>query len=73
MARSLTFPVVVHKSRYGYDVSCPTLPGCASQGETYDEAIDNIKSAIKEYLEAVDIVEKGKSEDSEVVLVEVAA
>jgi predicted RNase H-like HicB family nuclease len=65
--------VVVHKSRYGYDASCPTLPGCASQGETYDEAIDNIKSAIKEYLAAVDIVEKGKSEDSEVVLVEVAA
>ena len=73
MARSLTFPVVVHKSRYGYDVSCPTLPGCASQGETYNEAIDNIKAAIKEYLEAVDIVEKGKSEDSELVLVEVAA
>ena len=59
VARQLTFPVVVHKSRYGYDVSCPTLPGCTSQGETYDEAIDNIKSAIKEYLAAVDIVEKG--------------
>lgn len=73
MANSLTFPVIVHKSKYGYDASCLTLPGCASQGETYDEAIDNIKSAIKEYLEAVDIVEKGKSEDSEVVLVEVAA
>ena len=57
----MTFPVVIHKSGYGYDVSCPTLPGCASQGETYDEAIDGIKSAIKEYLEAVSIVEKGKS------------
>lgn len=69
----MTFPVFIHKSRYGYDVSCPTLPGCASQGDTYDEAIENIKSAIKEYLEAVEIVEKGKSEDSELVLVEVAA
>jgi len=49
----MTFPVIVHKSEYGYDVSCPSLPGCASQGETHDEAIENIKSAIKEYLEAV--------------------
>jgi len=50
----LTFPVIVHESKYGFDVSCPTLPGCASQGNTYDQAIDNIKVAIKEYLEAVD-------------------
>ena len=69
----MTFPVVIHKSKYGYDVSCPTLPGCASQGQTYDEAIDNIKSAIKEYIDAVDLVEKGKSDDSELVLIEVAA
>jgi predicted RNase H-like HicB family nuclease len=49
----MTFPVIVHKSEYGYDVSCPSLPGCASQGDTYDEAIDNIRCAIKEYTEAV--------------------
>lgn len=69
----MTFPVIVHESKYGFDVSCPTLPGCASQGNTYDEAIDNIKTAIKEYLEAVDIVEKGRSADSKLVLVEVAS
>lgn len=68
----MTFPVIVHKSEYGYDASCPFLPGCASQGETYDEAVENIKIAIREYLDAVETVEKSKSPDSEVILVEVA-
>lgn len=49
----MTFPVVIHKSEYGFDASCPFLPGCASQGDTYEDAVENIKSAIKEYLEAV--------------------
>ncbi|MBI4287747.1 MAG: type II toxin-antitoxin system HicB family antitoxin [Chloroflexi bacterium] len=30
----------------GYVVSCPSLPGCYSQGDTVDEALDNIKEAI---------------------------
>lgn len=68
----MTFPVIIHKSEYGYDASCPSLPGCASQGETYDEAIENITSAIREYLDAIEQVEKSKDPDSQFVLVEVA-
>jgi antitoxin HicB len=30
----------------GYVVSCPPLPGCYSQGDTIDEALENIKQAI---------------------------
>ena len=30
--------------------SCPTLPGCHSQGRTRDEALDNIREAIRGYL-----------------------
>jgi len=30
----------------GYVVSCPSLPGCYSQGETIKEALANIKEAI---------------------------
>jgi len=30
----------------GYVVSCPALPGCYTQGDTVDEALDNIKEAI---------------------------
>jgi predicted RNase H-like HicB family nuclease len=37
----------------GYTVTVPTLPGCISEGDTYDEAIENIKDAIGLYLRAV--------------------
>ncbi len=30
----------------GYIVSCPSLPGCYSQGDTIEEALSNIKEAI---------------------------
>lgn len=35
----------------GYTVYVPSLPGCISQGETHEEALDNIKEAIELYLE----------------------
>lgn len=37
----------------GYSVYVPTLPGCISQGETFEEATANIKEAIGLYLEDV--------------------
>ena len=41
--------VVLQKSEEGYGVACPVLPGCWSQGDTEDEALENIKDAIQEY------------------------
>lgn len=35
----------------GYSVWVPALPGCASQGETFEEAMHNIQDAITLYLE----------------------
>lgn len=35
----------------GFSVWVPALPGCCSQGETFEEAIENIKEAIGLYLE----------------------
>jgi len=35
-------------------VECPTLPGCISQGKTKEEAIQNIREAIAEYIAALE-------------------
>jgi predicted RNase H-like HicB family nuclease len=35
----------------GFWIECPSLPGCASQGETAEEALEMIKDAIEGYLE----------------------
>lgn len=50
---SLDYPVILKKSEEGYAVGCPALPGCWSQGETEQEALDNIRIAIQEYLAAL--------------------
>jgi predicted RNase H-like HicB family nuclease len=44
----------LEKTEERYSVSCPGLPGCWSQGETEDEAVENIQDAIREYLAATD-------------------
>ncbi len=41
--------VLEEEQRGGYSVYVPELPGCASQGETRQEAIKNIKEAIHLY------------------------
>jgi predicted RNase H-like HicB family nuclease len=47
----LTFPVILERDEGGYFVSCPTLQGCYSQGETYEEAMANIQDAVRRHLE----------------------
>ncbi len=49
----MKYRVILQESDEGFSVSCPGLPGCWSQGETEEEAIDNVKHAIKEYLAAI--------------------
>ena len=64
----MKYPVVVHKSKYGYDVRCPLLPGCHSQGDTVKEALMNIKDAIVTYLEMISEEEKGSLYEVEVAV-----
>ncbi len=47
---STDYPVILKKSEEGYAVGCPSLPGCWSQGKTEEEALENIRTAIHEYL-----------------------
>jgi len=37
----------------GFTVTVPALPGCISEGDTYDEALTNIKEAIALYIESL--------------------
>ena len=50
----MKYRIALHKSEEGYSVSVPGLPGCWSQGASENEALDNIKDAIREYLSVVD-------------------
>lgn len=64
----MKYKVQLKKTDEGYSVWCPGLPGCWSQGKTEEEALENIKDAIKTYLETVEELSKGK----DVRVVEVA-
>ncbi len=46
----MKYKVALHRSEEGYSVSVPGLPGCWSQGATEQEAVENIRDAIVEYL-----------------------
>jgi predicted RNase H-like HicB family nuclease len=63
----MQYKVNIQKNEEGYSVWVPGLPGCWSQGIDETEALDNIKDAIKDYLETADELTK----DKETRLVEV--
>lgn len=50
--------VVIEKDENGYFAFCLELQGCYTQGDTYEEAIQNIKDAIRLHIE--DRLESGE-------------
>ena len=50
----MKYKVVLYPTDEGVSVCVPGLPGCWSQGDTEDEALENIEDAIREYLSAVE-------------------
>lgn len=65
----MTYRVTLLESDEGWSVSCPSLPGCHSQGTTREEALGNIKEAIQLWLD-VEAEEDGiKRVEEEVVTV----
>jgi len=65
----MKYKAALRRSREGYSVRVPGLPGCCSQGATEKEAIENIQAAIREYLTAADDLLAG-AEVREVEVVE---
>ena len=55
----MKYKIVLLETYEGFSVSVPGLPGCWSQGATEEEAIQNIRDAIVEYLAARDELLEG--------------
>ncbi len=64
----MKYKVLLHRTDEGISVSVPALQGCWSEGNTEEEALENIKDAIAEYLAALD----DQTKSAEVREVEVA-
>lgn len=56
----MIYKVNLEKTEEGYAIWVPGLPGCWSQGDTEEEALENIKDAIIGYLETVEELTKNK-------------
>ncbi len=58
---AMEYTVILHRDEEysGYWVEVPALPGCVSQGKSKEEALANIKEAIRLHLECLE--EDGES------------
>lgn len=55
----MEYPVMLEPDETGgFVVYCPTLKGCVSQGETEEEALENIRDAIVTYLQSLEDLKK---------------
>ncbi len=52
------FSVIVEKDKAGYFAFCPELQGCYTQGDTYEDVLENIRDAIRLHIE--DRIESGE-------------
>lgn len=55
---SLKVSIVIEKDENGFYAYCPELEGCQTQGDTFEEAMANIKEAVELYLETLTDEEK---------------
>jgi len=51
MRKFLSYKVILEPAEEGgYVIYAPSLPGCVSEGDTYEEALKNIKEAIAAWI-----------------------
>ncbi len=49
--KNMIWPVVIEKDEEGYFAFCPSLQGCCTQADSYEEILENIKDAISLHIE----------------------
>jgi predicted RNase H-like HicB family nuclease len=49
----MNYKLTIHRDEDGITVSVPALPGCWSEGDTEEQALENIRDAIRDYLAAL--------------------
>ncbi len=49
----MKYKIAIYRSEEGVSVCVPALPGCWSEGDTEEEALQNIQDAIQDYLAAL--------------------
>jgi predicted RNase H-like HicB family nuclease len=65
----MRYTVLMDKNESGgYTVTVPSLPGCITQGDNWDEALKNIEEAIAGYIETLKILKKPVPVEVEVTL-----
>lgn len=47
------FNILFQKDENGYFAFCPELKGCHSQGDTFEQAQENIREAVELYIETM--------------------
>ncbi len=70
----MTFNAIIEKDQDGYFAYVPALQGCISQGDTYEEVVENIKEAMELYLESLksEQIKKLISQSISIMPIEVA-
>ena len=63
--------VIIEKDEHGYYAYSPELAGCQSQGDTFEEALSNIREAVELYLETLSEEERKLCLSKEIVTTEV--
>ena len=56
----MKYTVIFHRTEEGISVPVPGLPGCWSEGNTKEEALENIQDVIQKYLAAVKEMNRNK-------------
>lgn len=59
--------IIINKDQHGYFAYCPALPGCVTQGDSYEETIAHAKEAVSLYLSTMSEEEIDAATSQEIV------